>query len=185
MIIAKQQMYSQDYPKNFETNSGKTVKIGNYSFNVHTLKDEIENSFLFNAFPDGFYNQLATLSIQEQIKNYRYIAQDITITFSKDDSGKITCDMPLSKLNSLWEKAKEIDGQNFDVYRMQNILVDKNGVVIGFSGKSEFSIAYEMLYINKSVSNVWEASDNNGAGYKSTTYYLDVSLIRDPKTYKL
>lgn len=183
MIKAKQQLSTIEYQSTFIANGNK-VKIGNYNFNVHVASEELDNDFLFNAFPDEYNKYLSTLSIEEQISNYRYIDEDICITFSKDENGNIIYNTPKQELENLWKKTKIIENDHFGVYRMQNVLIDKKGVVIGFSGESEFSIGYDVLYANKSVWNVWETSDNNGSGYKTSTHYLEVSLIRDPKTYK-
>lgn len=184
MINPRQQMNLSDYQNAFQSRNGERVIIGDYSFSVHVAKDEIASELWFSAFPDGFDKKLARLSIAEQVKNYRYIAREICITFFKQD-GKVICDKTEEELQQLWQKCKEISGESFDAYRMQNVLVDKNGVVFGFSGKSEFSVGYEVLLVNRCVSNAWETCDNNGAGYKTATHYLDLALIRDPNTYEL
>lgn len=167
------------------TEENNIIKFGYSRFTKYILQKDI-SEFICDAFPDGLDKEMEGKSFEEQIAFYRVCSSDKSITFSKDTNGKITPNIPFEEIQKLWDKGKPISGESFEGFRMQHSLFTKNGVLIGFSGESEFSCGnIHVLLINDGLNYVWYTEDNNGAGYKSYTHYFSVSLIRDPASYKL
>jgi hypothetical protein len=168
-----------------KTASGQdVVKLGYSTFTKYFLTQDI-TEFIFDAFPDGLDKTLAGKTFEEQLELYRVCPSDVNISFSKDQDGKIVPSIPWEEIQKRYDKGKSIKDGSFEGFKMQRVLFDKNGVLLGFAGSSEFSCGLYVLLINDGLNYVWQTEDNNGAGYKTYTHYFAVSLIRDPKSYKL
>jgi hypothetical protein len=160
------------------------VKLGYASLQKYYATEEIDK-FMFDMFPDGLDKSLANKPFEEQIKLYRVCSKELDISFTKDEKGKAVPSLAWQEIQSVYDKGESITDAGFNGFKMQRALFDKNGVLVGFGGSSEFSCGLYVLLINDGLSYVWQTEDNNGAGYKCYTHYFAVSLIREPKSYNL